>query len=395
MAAALIWFVTVVLLAAGLLTTPLEGSGAPTLIQLSAVVLAVLSLATVGAILVRRLPHNLIGWLLLVSGLIIAFTIGAGGVAYYGLSSDPPSVPGAIWIGLLSQLTWTPFIVLLGLYLPLLYPSGHLPSKRWRPVAAIGVIAIVLSGAQNAFSPFAPGAFPTPVLNPLAVGEPASGVLSVLGGVSALIGIVALPCVAASLVLRYRHAPGVERQQLRWLAGVIAIVVPSLVVAIVTGGETSGIGLDISNLAWALTLVGFALIPVAIGIAILRYRLYEIDVVIRRTLVYGVLAALLAATYGGSVLLLSALLAPITSGNSLAVAGSTLVVAALFSPVRSRIQSLVERRFYRSRYDAEREVNDLSLRLRNEVELDGVTSAVIGTIGRTLAPTSASIWLRK
>jgi len=188
---------------------------------------------------------------------------------------------------------------------------------------------------------------------------------------------------------------GRRRQQLRWLAGVIAIVVPSLVVAIVTGGETSGIGLDISNLAWALTLVGFALIPVAIGIAILRYRLYEIDVVIRRTLVYGVLAALLAATYGGSVLLLSALLAPITSGNSLAVAGSTLVVAALFSPVRSRIQSLVERRFYRSRYDAEREVNDLSLRLRNEVELDGVTSAVIGTIGRTLAPTSASIWLRK
>ena len=140
--------------------------------------------------------------------------------------------------------------------------------------------------------------------------------------------------------------------------------------------------------------VGLALLPVAIGIAILRYRLYDIDLVIRRTLVYGALAALLAVAYGGSVLLLSTILAPLTAQNSLAVAGSTLLVAALFSPVRRRVRSIVDRRFYRSRYDAGRELADLSQRLRGEVDLEGVKAEVVATVSRTLAPTSASIWLR-
>jgi hypothetical protein len=198
----------------------------------------------------------------------------------------------------------------------------------------------------------------------------------------------------ASLVLRYRRGSGIEREQLKWFAVVMAIAGPALVVGALTFNDTSGLGAEVSTAAFNISSLGMALLPVAIGIAILRYRLYDIDLVIRRTLVYGVLAVLLAVAYGGSVLLLSAVLAPLTAENSLAVAGSTLLVAALFSPVRNRVRSIVDRRFYRSRYDATRELADLSQRLRGEVDLDGVKAEVVATIGRTLQPTSASIWLR-
>jgi len=387
-----VWLVSVLMLVAGLAVSGPVGPG--DLPLLVATILTVLSPVTVGAILVTRLPRNLIGWLLVASGLLAAISNGGSGLADAALGTGSGGVPGAIWFAVLANLTWVPLIVLLGFYLPLPYPSGHLPSRRWRPVAPLGIIAIAFSTISNATAPFSPGTFPAGVQNPLVVGGSAGDLAGLLGAVSSLIGVVALPIVAVSLVVRYRGAAALERQQLKWLAAVIAVVGPALAIAILTGSDTSGIGADMTTVAWLIVTFGFGLLPVAIGIAVLRYRLYDIDRLISRTLGYGVLAALLAAAYGGSILLLSAVLAPVTGENTLAVAGSTLLVAALFSPVRRGVQSVVDRRFNRARYDAGRELADLSQRLRGQVDLNGVQSEVLGTVSRTLAPSTASIWLR-
>jgi hypothetical protein len=162
----------------------------------------------------------------------------------------------------------------------------------------------------------------------------------------------------------------------------------------VSGGATGSVGQDLAGFFWFVTMIGLAVLPVAIAIAVMRYRLYNIDRIIRRTLVYGALAALLAGAYAGSILMLSAALAPVTSGNSLAVAGSTLLVAALFAPIRSQLRRAVDRRFYRSRYDATNELGTLTNRLRGEVDLTGVRAAMVGSVARTLQPASVSIWLR-
>ena len=375
------------LLAIGLLTEPSGNGNDP--VTNAVVILAVLSLATVGAILVIRLPRNLIGWLLLACGFLIAFNLGTSGVADYGLNVHPGSVPGAIWLAVLSGLTWMPFSVGLGFYLPLLYPSGHLLSPRWRPVAFLGVVAIVFSTAQNALAPFTPGAFPPADQNPLAIGGPVGDLAALLGAASKVYGVFALPLAAASLVIRYRRASGIERQQLKWLAAVGIIVGPALVVAI-TAGST-----EVANAAWLIVLVGFALLPVAIGMAVLRYRLYEIDRLISRTIAYGVLTAIVGSLFIGFILVFQAVLAPVTQSNELAVAGSTLLAAALFQPLRRRVQRLVDRRFNRARYDAERTVAAFASRLRDEVDLQQLRAEILANVAHTVEPSSVSLWLRE
>ena len=177
------WLTSAAALGVGMATTPWGDPSAPDIVQAAAIVLAVLSPVTVGAILMFRLPRNAIGRVLLVSGLMLALNIGTTGLAQYGLVSHPGSVPGAIWVAVFSEVTWVPFMVGLALYLPLLFPSGRLPSPRWRPVAVLGLVAIGISTLQNAFSPFAPGTFPPEVVNPLAVGGPVADLLSLLGAV--------------------------------------------------------------------------------------------------------------------------------------------------------------------------------------------------------------------
>jgi hypothetical protein len=385
---ATVWAVSMLLLAIGLLTEPSGNGNDP--VTNAVVTLAVLSLETVGAILVIRLPRNLIGWLLLACGFLIAFNLGTSGVADYGLNVHPGSVPGAIWLVVLSGLTWMPFSVGLGFYLPLLYPSGHLLSPRWRPVAFLGVVAIVFSTAQNALAPFTPGAFPPADQNPLAIGGPVGDLAALLGAASKVYGVFALPLAAASLVIRYRRASGIERQQLRWLAAVGIIVGPALVVAITAGitGEA-----EVANAAWLIVLVGFALLPIAIGVAVLRYRLYEIDRLISRTVAYGLLTAIVGGLFVGLILVFQAVLAPVTRSNELAVAGSTLVVAALFQPLRRRLQRLVDRRFNRARYDTERTVATFAARLRDEVDLKTLRAEVLATVAETVEPSSVSLWL--
>jgi len=209
--------------------------------------------------------------------------------------------------------------------------------------------------------------------------------------------IVLLAVSIGSVVIRQRRAEGLERLQLRWFTSAVGLVVV-LVVAqgMVFLRYESGTALP----PWAtvisyLGIVSSAVLPLAVGIAILRYRLYDIDRIINRTLVYGALTAILVLAYVGSVVLLGGLLRPVTGSNDLAVAGSTLAVAALFAPARRRIQAFVDRRFYRSRYDAARTVEAFSARLRDEVNLDTLTRDLQGVVRDTLQPTSVSVWLRE
>jgi len=195
-------------------------------------------------------------------------------------------------------------------------------------------------------------------------------------------------------VIRYRRAAGIERAQLKWFALVMAISLPALLVRFSLYGN-DGVELIVSNVALLVAYAGFALLPVAIGIAILRYRLYEIDRLISRTISYGVLTAIVGGLFGGFILVFQAGLAPVTGSNELAVAGSTLLVFALFQPLRRRVQRLVDRRFNRSRYDAERTVAAFAGRLRDEVDLDALKLEILATVTRAVEPTTVALWLRE
>ena len=238
--AAVLWVLSVVSLAIGVLIPPSSGPNAPDLVSILFAGLAVVLPVTVGAILVTRLPRNPIGWLLLLSGLSLALNLGASGLVGYRLDDIARGASGADWIALLAQVTFLTFVVGLGLYVPRLYPSGHLPSRRWRPVALLGIAAIVCGTLKNLLLPFPSGTYPPSVTNPLAVGGAAANLASLLDVLTTLIGVIALPLVATSLVIRYRRASGIEREQLKWIASVAAIVVPALVVGIVLSSETSG-----------------------------------------------------------------------------------------------------------------------------------------------------------
>jgi len=350
--------------------------------------LATVSLATVGAILVTRLPGNPIGWLLLVGGAVL-------GLSFAATTPGVTGLPGGIWLLWLGNLAWVPAIVLMGVLLPLLYPTGHLPSRRWRVVVVVAIVAVALAVIGIAFSPFSPGSGPAGVRNPLAVSGALASALSLMGTAATLAVVVCFPLAAASLVVRYRRASGVERAQLKWFAFVAALIGVAFAVAIVTSGATSGLLGVVSNAAWLLLFVGLALLPVAIGIAVLRYRLYEIDRLISRTLAYAIVTVALLAVFGGAILLLSALLSPLTGGNTLAVAGSTLLVAALFQPLRRRVQGLVDRRFNRRRYDAHVALDAFTARLRDEVDLETLQESLLTLVEATLEPTTVSLWLRE
>jgi MFS family permease len=357
----------------------------------------VLSTVTVGAVLVNRLPRHIVGWLLLGGGLSIAVSIGAAALADYGLNEHPGSVPGAIWFAILSGATGGSFIGLLGGFVPLFFPTGRLPSPRWRAVVLIAIVPTASPVITNLFGPLSPwaGNYPASVTSPLALGGFGGSLVGFLGMLSGVLGAVALVCVVASLVVRYRRAQGVERAQLKWFAYVGLVVVPMLLVAIVTGGATSGPLAVFTNVAWATAIGSLTLLPITIGIAVLRYRLYEIDRIVSRTISWVILTVLVAAFFVTFILVFQAILAPLTRSNELAVAGSTLVAFGLFQPIRRRVQRLVDRRFNRNRYDAERTVAAFAGRLRDEVDLDHLRAEILATVAQTVEPVSISLWLRE
>ena len=341
--------------------------------------LAILSFAFVGALVASRQPGNAIGWIF--CGGALAFSLSGFGESYavYTLFAEPGALlGGGETMAWLSVWVWVPGGALLVTFFPLLFPTGKLLSSRWLPVAFVCAAAPVILALGIAF---APGVFDDlpEVENPYGLAGAAGDVFSAMQALGWLLLILGLIGAATSLVVRFRRSHGEERQQLKWVA-------------------VAGVFLVGSFLMWelweGLAPLGILAMALAAGVAILRYRLYDIDVVINRTLVYGSLTATLAAVYLGGVLLLQLALGGLTEGSNLAIAGSTLAVAAVFRPARRRIQELVDRRFYRRRYDAQRTLESFASRLRDEVDLRALDAELRGVVAETMQPAHVSLWLR-
>jgi hypothetical protein len=354
---------------------------APLTADAATYLLGLVSAATVGAVVASRRPHHPVGWLLLALGLSVVASGVATGYAKYGLLVRPGALPGAVYAAAYNNVGLLLIAPCLG-FLLLLTPTGSLPSPRWRWWARVTAAAPLVAMASSALL-----AFEQPyqsVTNPLAV--PAlAGPLQVVAGVALIVTGLTILVAAWSLVVRFRHARGVERQQLRWVA--LAAALTAVAVLGIVAVAAIGIG---TALDWLLG-VCMALLPVAIGAAILRYRLYDLDRIVSRTLAYGLLTVLLGGGYAGLVLGLGQLLG---RDSSLVVAAATLTVAALFQPARRRVQALVDRRFNRRRYDAAQTIQAFSARLRQQVDLDTLTAELLGVVEQTMQPTSVSLWLR-
>jgi hypothetical protein len=366
--------------ASGLPEAP--GGTAVTVAAYGAVVLALASSATVGAVLASRRPEHPVGWLLLGVGLSVALGILVEGYAKYGLAVRPGSLPGARYLVGFAVASFTVIWLSCAGFVLLLTPTGSLPSPRWRWWARVAAAAPVMAVAALVVQP--DPLAPTWYGNPLAV--PALYRLLVVPGVAGIVVVLLSVLVGAgSLVVRFRRARGVERLQLRWLALAAALAAGLLMVALVAGY----LGRDPVVLACMSLCV--ALLPLATGAAILRYRLYDLDRIISRTLAYGLLTVLLGLGYAGVVLGLGRLL---PHGSSLVVAAATLAVAAVFQPARRRIQQAVDRRFNRRRHDAARTVEAFAARLRDQVDLGALHDQLLAVVDQTMQPASASLWLR-
>jgi hypothetical protein len=388
-----LWGAALALAAVGLVfrilndgTTHSNSLGSPELDAIFGILF--LTFSSVGAVIASRRPDNLIGWLFLLAGIGAQLEDALLGYATYALLVEPGSLPGGAAAGLVADLIWIPTLVTTLSLLLLLFPTGRPPSPRWRPlvwVIALGAAVYVVSTAINP----GPLYFFESTANPLgidAAGDVASTVVDLTGGPFLLTTVAA----AVSLFLRFRRSHGEERQQIKWLVYTAGVLVGSTPVLVALGGVAIG-GVLVSDLLFALLV---SAVPVAVGAAILRHRLYDIDVVINRTLVYGALTATLVGAYLAAVLLLQLALSPLTEDSDLAIAGSTLAVAALFRPARARIQSVVDRRFYRRRYDARRTLEGFGVRLRDEVDLDALGHDLRAVVAETMQPAHVSLWLR-
>ncbi len=346
------------------------------------------SLPSVGAILAILRPRNPIGWLFLVAG--AGFIVNVFASEYVGRSAFlGANLPGHALVDWVAAWSSSLSLAILVIWVPLLFPDGHLLGTRWRIVAWSAAVAL---GAQivaqaiepsGPIGPFGPTGYGGMLPNPIAVHGPLGDLSTTLSDSPLPLALAVL--ALASLALRFRRSTGIERQQLKWLLFAVGFLLATFSAAIFT---------QISEL-WYAVILGFAALPVAAAIAVLRHRLYEIDRIISRTIGYGIVTITLAVVFVGGVLGLQAILAQFTGGNTVAVAASTLIVAALFQPLRSRIQRLVDRRFDRTRYDATRVVDAFAARLRDEVDLDRLRTALVATADDAVRPDSASVWLRQ
>jgi hypothetical protein len=344
----------------------------------------------VGAVILARQPHNRIGWLCCAVGLLVGPTFLAQAYALYALVYRPGSPPMGLAMAWLGEWPWYPALGLVLTFLLLLFPTGHLASRRWRVVAWAAAVNLALGSIWAMVRPTLEWIEPQIVANPLGV-QQATGAYELLGSVL-LVGLGLLTILsAASMVVRFRRARGVERQQLKWFT--YATVVSVLVwVAFALTGIQHRLP---TILIYAVGAIFLGAVPVAIGIALLRYRLYDIDRLINRTLVYGLLTVVLGCGYAGVVLVLGELFGGMTRDPpSWVVAGATLAAAALFRPARRRIQQAVDRRFNRRRHDAARTMEAFSLRLRDHIDLDTLSSELLAVVDQTMEPTTASLWLR-
>jgi len=356
--------------------------------------LVILAFAVVGFLITSRRPDNLVGWAIAIGTLLTAAADFALEYADYGSLTAPGSLPIPLWVAILGgSFRSIGFILILYVVL-LLFPDGHLPSPRWKIVGWLLVVSAIVQALDAVFSPdFSDidsmlAAFTKPTGNFL----PAS-VTRVFGGLTLLCcGASVLACVAA-IVVRFRRSRGDERQQLKWLTYSSLLSGTILVLIYVS------VALDLSivnTIGGYLFDVALLPIPIAVGVAILKYHLYDIDIIVNRTLVYGSLTAVLALIYWGSVVGLQELLRSLVGqGNDLAVVASTLLIAGLFLPLRGAIQGFIDRRFYRRKYDAARTLEAFSAALSDEVDLGTLTDHLVAVVEETMQPAHASLWLRK
>jgi hypothetical protein len=342
--------------------------------------------AAVAALILRREPRHAVGWIFA----IVAVSGGAVHLlqeyALLALFARPP-LPGGTWAAWIVHWAWFGEIVLLMIVLPVVFPTGRPLTTRWRGVLWLAAGAFVLTSASTALTPGPITEAFVEFSNPIGIED--GPIQRVLRSSAPPVLFVSIAAAVASLIVRFRRARGVERQQMKWLVYALFVLAMTFGASatLFLGGQPSAL----AEIAAALAVL---LIPAAVGIAILRYHLYDIDLLIKRTVVYGATTAAIATTFFLGILTLTQVLRPITQGNELAVAASTLASFALFQPIRRRVQDAVDRRFDRSRYDASRALDSFAERLRDEVDLDTLRADLIGAVRHTMAPAHTSLWLR-
>jgi hypothetical protein len=361
-------------------------------------ILPFFSFPVVGVLIASRRPGNAIGWICLITGLIWTAFFEGDMSSTYELARTGTE-QSSVKMDALTQADWVFPVGLLGIYMILLFPDGRLPSRRWRPFALFAGAVLVLINVTFVLAPGPLDEHPG-VQNPFGLEQ--FPWMSVAAVVSVLMLPLCILVSAFSLVLRYRRANREMREQIKWLAfaasfvglvysGTLASGLLLAPDAYVTN-ETAPLWVSITQ---QLSFVSFASVPIAIGFAVLKYRLYDIEIIINRTLVYGPLTAALALIYVGGVISLQYAFRALTGSESqLAIVASTLAIAALFNPLRRRIQDITDRRFYRQKYDAARTLEAFSRRLRNETDLDALGGDVLAVVHETMHPEHVSLWLK-
>jgi hypothetical protein len=356
-----------------------------------------LAFPLVGAQIASKRPKNAVGWLCLAVGLMWTLIGMLDYYSYYG-AATPGSVPFPVEAAGISDWIWVPAMGLLGTYVLLLFPDGRLPSRRWRPLAWLSGAVILLLSVDVMLAPGRLGNL-AGVRKPFGI----EGAEWLTAGAYVLLPLLPLCMLASalSLVLRYRRSGGEKRQQIKWIAFAASVVVVLYAIAMIASfvfpeesWTTAGSVLWL-NLLTYVVLSSFTIVPIAVGFAVLKYRLYEIDIIINRALVYGALTVTLVGVYVGTIVLLQGLLRALTAQESpLAIVASTLAVAALFNPLRRRIQGFIDRRFYRRKYDAAKTLEAFSAKLRDETDLDALSDDLVGVVRETMQPAHVSLWLR-
>jgi hypothetical protein len=347
-----------------------------------------MSYSVVGALIASLRPRNPLGWIFLAVGFSQSLEQFAGTYVEYALVANPganpgSSLPGGALMSWLSAFTWVPGLSLAITFVPLLFPDGRLPSRRWRPVAWLCTVPLAIFVVLQVYLWPYRGQIPLEQRTPKLSG--------LIGALSDLLFPLMLVCAFAcvsSLMFRYRRAAGRERQQIKWFAYAAAVFLAALVSEYLPFRPST---------SYVLVVPAAPLVPVAMSIAILRYRLYDIDLLINRTLVYGSLTVTLALIYFGGVTATQELFGALTGEeqqSQLAVVVSTLVIAALFIPLRRRIQSFIDRRFYRRKYDARKTLEAFSVKLRDETDLEALNDDLVGVVRETMQPAHVSLWLR-
>jgi hypothetical protein len=388
----LAWFAWVLYLVIAIVTLLFQKKNAPS--ELLADIfgaLVLLAFATVGALIASRHPQNPIGWIFCICALLSALGFFLLEYTFYALITAPGSLPAGALLGVFGNWARSIGWFLMLTYLLLLFPNGHLPSPRWRPLAYLIaglLVAYSIAVLLSAYPYINIDTRLAAVRNPLGI-LVANDLFDQLANFSLLLLYLTIIACIIAVVLRFRRARGEERQQLKWFAYGTTLSILMLIVIIIL------IFSNVNGAPGSVFFLAVIFIPISAGIAMLRYRLYDIDVLINRTLVYGSLSALLALLYFGLIFTLQSLLqGTLIQNNGVAIVVSTLAIYALFQPLRRRIQQFIDHRFYRRKYDAARTLAAFSATLRNEVDLSQLREQLVAVVRETMQPSHISLWLR-